>query len=194
MRLTLLAAGLASILLLDPAVAQTAPGPDATPPSVQPDTSPANSASLSHSAVKATTLKIATSVTNLTILSFAAGGIVGGTALTLFNTVSTLIIYTGNDYIWDSYWPAPVKQTADQSFDTTGDVWRNTWKYLTFKPVVLVVKWASILVYTGSMTTMLVFGTASSVTNAAVFYANNYAWDFYDWYASVPQQAAAAKP
>jgi hypothetical protein len=41
---------------------------------------------------------------------------------------------------------------------------------------------------------MVMFGLASSVTNAAVFYANNMAWDFYDWYAIVPPSAAAAKP
>ena len=183
LRLTLLAACLASVLSIGAAAAQTTSTPAQT-----------GSASLSHSAVKATTLKIATSVTNFVVLSAATGGIVGGTVLTVFSAVSTILVYTGNDYLWDTYKPPPVRQTTGESFDASGDVWRNTLKYLTFKPLVLGVKWASILVYTGSMTTMLVFGTASSVTNAAVFYANNVAWDFYDWYASVPQQPAVARP
>jgi uncharacterized membrane protein len=182
-RRSLLVACLAGILSVGAAMAQT------TPPAAQ-----AGSASLTHSAVKATTLKIATSVTNFVVLSAATGGVVGGTVLTVFSAVSAWLIYTGNDYLWDTYEPPPVRQTTGESFDTTGDVWRNTLKYLTFKPMVLAVKWSSILVYTGSVTTMLVFGTASSVTNAAVFYANNVAWDFYDWYASTPQQPAVARP
>jgi uncharacterized membrane protein len=183
LRLTLPAACLAGVLSIGAAAAQTAAPPTQT-----------GSASLSHSAVKATTLKIATSVTNLVVLSAATGGVVGGTVLTVFSAVSTWLIYTGNDYLWDSYAPPPARQTEGESFDASGDVWRNTLKYLTFKPMVLAVKWASILVYTGSVTTMLVFGTASSVTNAVVFYANNVAWDFYDWYASAPPQPAVVQP
>ena len=40
---------------------------------------------------------------------------------------------------------------------------------------------------------MTVFGTASVLTNTAVFYANNMAWDWYNWYSTAPT-VAAAKP
>jgi hypothetical protein len=83
-------------------------------------------ASLSHSALKGATLKVATSITNFAVLSLATGGIVGGTALMLFNAASSWAIYTANDYAWDSYEPAPVRQDANQSFDATADAWRNT--------------------------------------------------------------------
>jgi uncharacterized membrane protein len=191
MRLTMLTAILVSGLSMGSAMAQTVSAPKLTRP-LEP--AQAAGASLSHSAVKATTLKVATSITNFAVLSFATGGVVGGTALMLFNAASSWVIYTANDYAWDSYEPAPFRQDSSQSFDTTADAWRNTKKYLTFKPVVAAIKWASIFVYTGSTTTMVVFGLASSVTNAAVFYANNMAWDSYDWYSSVPPAAAVTKP
>jgi hypothetical protein len=30
---------------------------------------------------------------------------------------SSWLIYTANDYLWDSYAPPPTKQTEDQAFD-----------------------------------------------------------------------------
>ncbi len=184
MRPALLAAVLASGLSMTPAVAQTAPAPGVTP---------TKDASLSHSALKATTFKAGTVIANLSILSYAAGGMVGGVALTAFMTASSWVIYTLNDYAWDSYAP-PMKQDADGSFDASSDVWRNTKKYLTYKPVVASLKLASVYVYTASAPVALVFGTASVLTNTAVFYVNNVAWDFYDWYAGPPPVAAAVKP
>jgi uncharacterized membrane protein len=40
--------------------------------------------------------------------------------------------------------------------------------------------------YTGSLAVTTIFGTASILTNTVVFYANNMAWDLYDWYAGSP--------
>lgn len=173
MRAALLAACVAGCASIAPALAQSVPVPAA-----------ASEASLSHSAMKATTFKLGTIVTNLSILSVAAGGLVGGAALTAFMTVTSWAIYTANDYAWDTYSPPPAKQDASQSFDAGSDVWRNTGKYLTYKPVIASIKLASLYVYTGSPAIMLVFGTASVLTNTAVFYANNVAWDYYDWYAA----------
>ena len=59
--------------------------------------------SLGHSALKATTFKVGSTIVNLVLLSRAADGIVGGAALTAFMTVSSWAIYTANDYLWDSY-------------------------------------------------------------------------------------------
>jgi uncharacterized membrane protein len=173
---------LASTPLALPALAQTA-APDATP---------ANNASLTHSALKATTFKIGTTGTNLAILSYAAGGIIGGAALTTFLLGSSWVIYTANDYLWDSYAPPAAKQTDTGTFDATADVWRNTGKFLTYKPVIASIKLASLFAYTGSAGVTAVFGTASILTNTVVFYANNMAWDFYDWYSAAPKAAAVA--
>ena len=194
MRPSLLAGVVASCLWMAPAVAQTAPASDVAPTQAAlPAPAQMKDASLSHSALKATTFKVATVVTNVSVLSLAAGGVVGGAALTGFLTVSSWLIYTANDYIWDSYAPPPVKQDANESFDATSDVWRNTGKYLTFKPVVASIKLAALYAYTGSGTIALAFGTASILTNTAVFYANNVAWDMYDWYAGTPQAATKVK-
>ncbi len=47
-------------------------------------------------------------------------------------------------------------------------------------------KLTTLYLYTASASVALVFGTATVVANTAVFYANNLAWDYYDWYRSSP--------
>ena len=137
--------------------------------------------SLGHSALKATTFKVGSTIVNLVLLSRAADGIVGGAALTAFMTVSSWAIYTANDYLWDSYSPPPARQAGGGAFDASDNAMRNTLKFLTFKPVVASVKLISLYAYTGSLTTTAVFGGAAIVTNSVVFYANNMIWDFYSW-------------
>jgi len=154
---------------------------------------PTGGASLSHSALKATTFKAGSTAVNLAILSYATGTVVGDVALSAFILGTSWVIYTANDYVWDSYSPPPVKQAASESFDATADVWRNTWKFLTYKPIIGSIKVASIYLYTGSAAVAGVFGTATIVTNTAVFYANNMAWDLYDWYAGAKPNMLVAK-
>ncbi len=144
-------------------------------------------ASLSHSALKATTFKAGTVMTNIAVLSYATGGLAGGAALTAFITASAWTLYTANDYLWDTYSPPPEKQ----EFDARADAWRNTEKYLTYKPVIASIKLGSLYLYTGSAAVVAVFGTASILTNTVVFYANNMAWDWYDWYSAAPPAAPA---
>ncbi len=164
MRSALLAGIVACVLCLQPAAAQT----------------PATDATLSHSALKGLTFKASTIIANLVIMSGAAGNVVGGVGLTAFVTAASWAVYTVNDYLWDSYAPPP----ADRSFDAADTAWRTTKKFLTYKPTVIVMGWAAIYAYTGSATTMLVFGTASTLSKTALFYVNNFAWDYYDWYTS----------
>lgn len=182
MRPALFAAVLAVLAPATCALAQPAPSPHAT-----------DQASLSHSALKATTFKAGTVVANLAILSYATGGLAGGAALTTFITASAWVFYTANDYLWDTYSPPPARENTNQAFDATADAWRNTEKYLTYKPVIASVKLGSLYLYTGSVAAMTVFGTASVLTNTAVFYANNMAWDWYNWSCTAPT-VAAAKP
>jgi uncharacterized membrane protein len=145
--------------------------------------------SMSHSALKAATFKVGTIVTNLGLLSAATGGVVAGTVLTAIDTAASMVVYTANDYLWDSYDPPPVKQAVDQSLDKADEAWRTTRKFLTFKPAVIAISWGLIYAYTGSATTMMVFGTASTLTKSALFYINNFAWDAYDWRTAKPVAA-----
>jgi uncharacterized membrane protein len=161
------------------------PAASASPPNAA-DVTATNGASLVHSALKATTFKVGSTITNLAILSYAAGDFVGGAALTTFILASSWVIYTTNDYLWDSYAPPPERQTNHEAFDASADVWRNTGKFLTYKPVIASIKLVTLYAYTGSLAVTTIFGTASILTNTVVFYANNMAWDLYDWYAGSP--------
>jgi uncharacterized membrane protein len=142
---------------------------------------PPASGSLTHSATKATTFKIATVLTNLAIFSVGTGGLVGGGILTVFNVSKSWGLFTANDYLWDKYVPTDKNQDSSKAFDGKASFWRTTGKFLTYKPVDTAIKFASIYIYTGSAAVMLVYGTASSVLNTGVFYANDFAWDLYDW-------------
>jgi uncharacterized membrane protein len=184
----------ASFALAMPAYAQPAQQALVAPLQADPPAAAQKStASLSHSALKATTFKAGSTAVNLAVLSYATGTVVGGVALSAFILGASWVIYTANDYVWDSYSPPPVKQAANESFDATADVWRNTGKFLTYKPIIASIKLASIYVYTGSAAIAGVFGLATVVTNTGVFYANNMAWDFYDWYAGAPANIVVAK-
>src|SRR5205085_10594632 len=55
-------------------------------------------ASLTTSATKATTFKIATVVTNMVIFSTGTASLAGGTLLTAFNVTKSWLLYTVNDY------------------------------------------------------------------------------------------------
>jgi uncharacterized membrane protein len=138
-------------------------------------------ASVTHSAAKATTFKLAATATNMVIFSVGTGGLVGGGILTVFNVSKSWGLFAANDYLWDKYFPSDKNLDANQSFDAKASFWRTTGKFLTYKPVDTAIKFASIYLYTGSAAAMLVYGTASSVVNTGVFYANDFAWDLYDW-------------
>ena len=180
----MLATVTAGLLLAMPVLAQTAPDAHGA--------ASAPSASLTHSAMKATTFKVGSTITNIAVLSYATGDFVAGTGLAAFMLGASWLTYTANDYLWDSYSPPPVKETKDQTFDATADVWRNTGKYFTYKPVIASVKLTTLYLYTGSAAIAGVFGTATVLINTGVFYANNMAWDWYDWYSRTPNTVVAA--
>jgi uncharacterized membrane protein len=191
----LLAAVVVSCLSMGSALAQLVPGPSASPSiTASPETPQGKDASLSHSALKATTFKIGSTAANLAVLSYAAGGVVGGATLAGFMLASSWVLYTVNDYVWDRVDPPLAKQSADQPFDPSAEVWSTTKKFLTFKPLIATVKLAALYLYTGSASVTLVFGTAAILTNTGVFYLNNIAWDWYDWYMASPPATAAARP
>jgi uncharacterized membrane protein len=153
--------------LVQAALAKAAPG--------------AQDASLAHSAVKATTYKAGTTAVNFAIFSYAAGGATGGATLALIALGASWTLYTVNDYLWDRFAPEPEKQETAEKFDANVDVWRNTKKFMTYKPAIAAFKYATVYTYTGSVMTTLVAGSATVLANTVVFYINNVAWDYYDW-------------
>jgi uncharacterized membrane protein len=193
MRRGLLAAVIMIGLSASSVMAQVAPG---VPPaaSATAATAAPQDASLSHSAMKATTYKVGTTAVNYAILSYAAGGAAGGALLAGIAFGASWALYTVNDYLWDRYDPPPVKQAAGDAFDPQVDAWRNTKKFLTYKPFIAAVKYASVYVYTRSVMTTVVAGSATVLANTAVFYFNNFAWDYYDWRRSRAARPAATGP
>ena len=160
--------------LIGPLVPAQGAEPEAKPPE----------AKLVHSASKATTFKLATIATNMAIFSLGTGSIFGGGLLTAFNVSKSWLLFTANDYAWDTYFPTQSNTDSTQAFSVQQSFWRTTGKFLTYKPVDTVIKFASIYLYTASVPTMVVYGTASSVVNSGVFYANDFAWNLYDWWHS----------
>jgi hypothetical protein len=195
-RLLLLVALAATGLMPGPAAAESAPAPAVAPQApaaAGDDGQPASGASLLLSASKATTYKIGTALTNMLVFS-AGTGLVGGTVLTAFTTAQTWLIYTANDYFWDSYSPREARN--GESFDVKESAWRSTEKFLTAKPLIVAIKLASIYAWTGSAAIMLIAGTISTVATTGVFYANNLGWDFYEWSKrpAAPAPVAPAPP
>lgn len=184
MRPAMIAACLALCLLVMPAKAQTPPATDAA--------SEAGGASLTHSALKAITYKAGTTAANVAIYSIAAGSMAFGTAVTAFGTAASLAIYTANDYLWDKHLPPPATREPGQPFDLKEEFWRTTDKFLTWNATIIWVKGikaASLYAYTGSSATTIAAVTASTVVLAGLFYANNFAWDYYDSLAVPPPSA-----
>lgn len=164
---------------------RSTPAPSGGPAAVNPadpygllrDVTP-KEASLSRSALRATTFKVSTFFSNLAILSYGSGGIVGGMVLATAAAVESWGVYTLNDYVWDRY--APARPNEGKEFDANASFWRTSEKFLTYKPVVASFKYASIYLYTGSASIALVYGTTTILSNTVEFYANNFAWDLYD--------------
>jgi hypothetical protein len=190
-----LAVFMAMWLFVGPAAAQTALATDgAAGQTGSPAAAEATGASLSHSAMKAITYKLATTTVNLTIYSVAAGSMVAGTALTVFGAAASLAVFTGNDYLWANHLPPPPKPDDGQGFDVTESAWRTTEKFLTYKAATLwikVIKAASLYAYTGSAAATLAAVSVATALNAGVFFANNLAWDYVD---SLTTPPAAAPP
>lgn len=166
------------------AMAQTISPPDADPG--------ARAAKMSRSARKATTYKMGTVLINASALSYALGP-VGGGVVTAVTAVTSWSIYTANDYFWDKAYP-PTPAAAGQGFDAKAEAWRTTLKYLTFKPLVLTDKCLWLYLWTGSSQTMLTWGMGIGASLTVWFYANNMAWDLYEWYGSDEPDAPPKPP
>ena len=171
------------------APAWSAPPADPAPAQISP---PDSKASLSHSGVKQITYEIGNTLNNFVFLTAGVGALGGGLLLTTFNTLQSWTVYTTNDYIWEKLYPWQPSKDSTGSFDVQQSFWRTTVKYMTGKPVVASIKIAAIYVYTGSVATAFIYGTAATAGASVVFFINNLSWDLYDHMAApvaaVPNQ------
>lgn len=184
----------AVLVISIPASAPAAAPPEPVPPEPTPQAPPKPAGSISHSAMKATTFKIGTTMTGLAIFSYGTSSVVGGGLLTAFNVSKGWLLYTVNDYAWDKYLPADANLNSSDNFDVRASLWRNTLKFVTYKLVDTAIKFASIYVYTGSALAMLWLGSVSAIANTGVYYANNLIWDWHDWLQSPPSPEPELRP
>jgi uncharacterized membrane protein len=145
---------------------------------------PVAKASVTHSALKATTFKVGAFLVNMAVFSAGTGSLVGGTVLTVFNVSKSWALFTANDYLWDKYDPSNENTNSAKSFNPKQSFWRTTLKFMTYKPVDTAIKFASLYLWTGSASVMLIYGSTSAILNTGVFYVNNVAWDAFDWWTS----------
>ena len=169
-----------------------------TPVPAQPSDSAeqAAPASLGHAAIKGVTLKLANAVTSMGIFYTGTGSMFASSALSMLIAATSYSVFVANDYLWDRISPNTNVAANNQSFQTTTSLGRNTLKFLTFKPAVVTADWTAIYLYTGSWASTLAMGSAWSLLTPVVFYANNTAWDWYDWWKTStdqPRQATAAR-
>ena len=184
------AAGFAASLLAPSfALAQTT-GPIIQPP-VEAAAPQAVKPSIMHAFAKAMTLKVGATALAGSIFYAGTGSLVDTGALLVLGNIGATGIFMANDYLWDHLSPNTNVSANNQSFDAMGSAWRNTQKYLTFKPAMAIWAWGSTYLYTGSVAATVTMGSAAFFAFPAVFYANNMAWDWYDWHAT---SGAAAPP
>jgi uncharacterized membrane protein len=174
------------------AVSMPASAPAIAPPERAAQVPPKADGSLTHSAAKATTFKIGTTITGLAIFSYGTSSVLGGGLLTAFNVSKGWLLYTVNDYAWDKYSPADATPASAETFDVSASLRRNTLKFITYKSVDTTIKFASIYLYTGSLVAMFWLGSVSAIANTGVYYANNLIWDWHDWAQSPAPVVATA--
>ena len=168
-------------------MAQTAP-PAAAPATDAPPKAVA--ASVSHSAAKGITLKLATLTAGAVIYTFGTGSLAAGSLLSAINAAGSYVIYVTNEYMWDTYSPNTNVSANNEKFQTTSSLSRNTWKYLTFKPAVTVLNVSTIYWFTDTLAATATTSTAAIVALPIMFYLNNTLWDWYDWH-GVPATSTA---
>jgi len=153
-----------------------------------------NGASVPHSAMRATTYKIGTTAMNIGLLSYAFGSVAGGGAVAVAAGISSWLIFTANDYLWDRYGPPLAQPVSNGQFDPKASTWRTTLKFLTYKPLSLAQKYFWVYVYSGSVATSFTWGSITAAANAAWFYVNDMAWDWYDWRVAAANRQAIVAP
>jgi len=145
-------------------------------------------ASVGHVFTKTLTLNMGIAATGMAIYTLGTGSLADGSVLTAGAMFMGFTVYPANEYLWDRFSPNTNVKSNNEAFDTSASLWRTTYKYLTFKVAATVSKFSILYLYTGSLTSTLVMGTAASVVFPAVLYVNNVGWDWYDWSTSAAEK------
>jgi hypothetical protein len=74
-------------------------------------------AALTHSVERATTFVIVAVLADLAILPAGAGSVVGSALLAAFNTSKSWLLYTANDYAWNTYLSSEGNKDGSRGFD-----------------------------------------------------------------------------
>ena len=147
---------------------------------------------MGRSATRATTYKIGTATINFGLLTFALGSATGGTVLAAGTAVTSWLLYTANDYLWDYYSPLPTPAPG-QPYDPAASAARTTQKFIVYKPLGMAQKFAWLYAYTGNVATTATWGSVTAAANVVWFYANDMAWDWYDWQSAAKPLAPTAQ-
>jgi len=139
---------------------------------------------VTHAMEKGVTFKVGTALMWAAIGLVGTGSVIDAGVFSIFSTASSYTVYVANDYVWDRLSPPVVATPGNASFDTAASAWRNTWKYLTFKPAINIINMTALYLYTGSVGATVAMGGTAFLAVPVVFYANNMAWDWYDFRAS----------
>jgi uncharacterized membrane protein len=161
------------------------PAPSPTEPAAMETAKP----TVTHAMEKGVTFKVGTALMWAVIGLAGTGSVIDAGVFSIFSTASSYTVYVANDYVWDHLSPPVTAGPGNTSFDTAASAWRNTWKYLTFKPAINVINMSALYLYTGSVGATVAMGGTAFLAVPVIFYANNMAWDWYDFRASAPAPA-----
>lgn len=137
--------------------------------------------SLNHAAIKGLTLKVLSISTSFVIFSLGIGSAAVGGAAAVVNEVGTYVVYVSNEYLWDRYYPNTNVKANNVTFRPGYSLTRNTAKYLTLKPMLVAVSYATVYGFTGSLAVTTATTAAAVVVLPLTYYVNNMLWDWYDW-------------
>jgi hypothetical protein len=141
-------------------------------------------ASITHVLAKTVTQQLTAGSVFMTIFSLGTGSLVGGGVLTVGLLAVASVWYPANEFLWDYYTPNTNLRVNKEAFNTSSSLWRTTWKYVTFTTGTTTARVVAVYAYTGSVYSTATMASAILLIMPLVFYANDTAWDLYDWYSS----------
>ena len=142
-------------------------------------------ASLHHSLMKGLTYKALTITTNMLFLRAGTRSWIEAAILTSIYTGLSLSLFVINDYTWDIYNPVAINPSTPD-INILESAKRTTYKFLTYRITFTTLSTGILYLWTGSIKTTLTVGAALALTKAAMFYANDFAWDWSGWWKARP--------
>ncbi len=122
-----------------------------------------------------------TITTNMLFLRAATSSWIDAGILTSIYTGLSLSLFVTNDYLWDVYNPMRL-DVGTNRINFTESAKRTTLKFITYRTTFTAISAGILYTWTGSLKTTLTIGAALAITKAAMFYVNDFAWDWYTWW------------